>query len=162
MNNHKHIKPTGFTIVEVLVVIAVISILLTIGGLTWQSVRNNALDNEQKNNALRLKEAIDKYHQDNGEYPKPTGCANIVTATDDTAECRNGQLASLLVPRYLEVLPKNRAKADFYYIVRHSKDPQNHPDGYALQILDGNGNASCKTGQQLTDSWWTSVRTCDF
>lgn len=69
MNNRK-----GFTIVEVLVIVVAISILATIGGLAWRTARNSSIDSKTKTDLKIIANAIDRYYQDNGQYPAPTGC----------------------------------------------------------------------------------------
>lgn len=160
MNKHEGFR--GFTIVEVLVVVVVIGLLLTIGGLAWFQVRDNALNDEQKNNALLLRDALETYYQDHGEYPKPASCPSLSNNTDDIAECHGGQLAELLVPHYLKTLPKNRAKADFNYLVRRSKDPTAKQDGYAFKLVDGRNAVVCKVIKNVPSRWWYGIKTCDL
>ena len=147
---HKH---DGFTIVELVIVIIVMAILATIGGLAWRETRNNALDSQQKANVLTLKNAIERYKKDNGIFPQPSCSTN--PAGD--FECTNGELASQLTPRYINSLPTSNEKSTpqhFSYYVNIDGS------GYALYVALRSGN--CKSGVNMTDGWFSSAAKCDF
>lgn len=65
----------GFTIVEILVVIAIIGILATIGILSYSRVQANARDMQRSSKITIIAEALEKYYDKNGEYP---GCADMI------------------------------------------------------------------------------------
>lgn len=72
----KRISPTGFTIVELLIVIVVIAVLAAIAifGYTGVQARANFSATQQKFN-MALK-AIKMYHADKGYYPDSENCAS--------------------------------------------------------------------------------------
>lgn len=65
MYKNKH----GFTLIELLVVLAILATLLTIAVPRYFSSVDSAKEASLKQNLLVLRDAIDKYHSDNGEYP---------------------------------------------------------------------------------------------
>ncbi len=65
----------GFTIVEVLVVIAIIGILATFGFSSFTRYQASTRDTQRLSKTTILAEALEKYYDQNGEYP---GCLDIV------------------------------------------------------------------------------------
>jgi len=59
----------GFTLVELLVVISVISILASISFIAYQQFNVSAKDSSRQSQATSLSKALDKYYQANGSYP---------------------------------------------------------------------------------------------
>ncbi len=62
-------KPRGFTLVELLVVLAIISLLLTIALPRYFSSVDKSREIALKENLQVLRSGIDKYYADKGEYP---------------------------------------------------------------------------------------------
>lgn len=62
-------KPKGFTLVELLVVLAIISLLLTIALPRYFSSVDKSREIALKENLQVLRSGIDKYYADKGEYP---------------------------------------------------------------------------------------------
>jgi prepilin-type N-terminal cleavage/methylation domain-containing protein len=59
----------GFTLVELLVVVMVIATLATIALVSYARVQRDANDNTRNGNATVIAEALEKYYDNNGEYP---------------------------------------------------------------------------------------------
>lgn len=72
----------GFTMVELLIVIAIIGILTTIGVMNFGKYQTNARDNERSNKVTIISEYLEKYYAENGEYPSCPG----LTVTPDTVK----------------------------------------------------------------------------
>jgi prepilin-type N-terminal cleavage/methylation domain-containing protein len=62
-------KQTGFTIVELLIVIVVIAILATISIVAYSSIQNRANDTAVQSDVRSLAEKVLQFHAINGEYP---------------------------------------------------------------------------------------------
>lgn len=60
----------GFTLVELLVVMAVIALLLTIALPRYMDHIDRARENTLRQNLVVMRDAIDKYHADRGMYPE--------------------------------------------------------------------------------------------
>jgi len=63
---------SGFTIVEILIVIAIIGILSTIGLVSFVRYQQDARDSQRSSDATIITEALEKYYDENGEYPSCT------------------------------------------------------------------------------------------
>lgn len=151
------LKRDGFTIIELAVVIVVIALLATLGGLVWRTARDNAVQTKQENDITRLKSAIEKYYSDNGEYPMPPSCAS-----NPDRVCSANGLASALVPKYLDAIPKNKDAGEFTYVVERVTGTPGSQDRYGFQVPLSDGTA-CKTGKNINVLWWgTAVGECAF
>lgn len=73
-------RKSGFTIIEVIVVIAIIGILTTIGIIAFNKYRTDARDSQRKAQITVISQALEKYFNANGEYP---GCTSM-TASPST------------------------------------------------------------------------------
>lgn len=62
---------SGFTIVEVLIVVTIIGILTAVGFVSYESIISASRDSRRSSRITILSEALEKYYDQNGEYP---GC----------------------------------------------------------------------------------------
>jgi len=60
---------TGFTLIELIVVMAVIGVLLTLAAPRYFGALEKSKETVLKENLYRMREAIGKYHDDKGRYP---------------------------------------------------------------------------------------------
>lgn len=74
----------GFTIIEVLIMIAVIGILTTIGLVSFSSIQANVRDKQRSSQATIISEALEKYYDENGEYPSCNDMAQAPAAVTST------------------------------------------------------------------------------
>jgi len=80
----------GFTLIEVVVVIAIIGILATIGIVSYNGVQARSRDSQRDTKMNILAEALEKYYDTSGEYPacqylKTKKLSEIVAGSDNTA-----------------------------------------------------------------------------
>jgi prepilin-type N-terminal cleavage/methylation domain-containing protein len=94
-------KNKGFTLVELLVVIAIISILVLIVIVAVNPVRvlQDTRDARNRSELLQLKNALQLYLNDENEYPPGAGVGAL----------------GVLVPDYARVLPDVTTQAGFAY-----------------------------------------------
>jgi len=59
----------GFTIIELLIIIAIIGILATIGLVSFSNIRADSRDSQRSSRISIIAEALEKYYEQNGEYP---------------------------------------------------------------------------------------------
>jgi prepilin-type N-terminal cleavage/methylation domain-containing protein len=69
---HKLHKQSGFTVIELLVVIVVIGILVGIGILSYTQLQKQARDDKRNSDITLIQNLLEKYYDRNGEYPP--GC----------------------------------------------------------------------------------------
>lgn len=70
LNFRSKYKNSGFTLVELLVVLAILALLLTLAVPRYFTSIERAKDATLKEDLNTLRESIDKYFADNGQYPK--------------------------------------------------------------------------------------------
>jgi prepilin-type N-terminal cleavage/methylation domain-containing protein len=100
LNNIK--RNSGFTIVELLIVIVVIAILATISIVSYTGIQNRAKASAAQANAVSVQKAAEAYYAENGSYPTtlvqfntslvkyPT---NVTVSITDPAGGTNGERA---------------------------------------------------------------------
>lgn len=71
-------KNTGFTIVELLIVIVVIGILAAITIVAYSGIQNRANDSAVQSDLSAMAKKIALFHVDNGRYPNTTGELNTL------------------------------------------------------------------------------------
>ncbi len=75
---------SGFTLVEVLIVVAIIGILATISIIGYSKIQAGARDTQRSTSITATAEALEKYYDQNGEYPSCaalTKSPSVVIAT---------------------------------------------------------------------------------
>ncbi|SCK24578.1 type IV pilin protein [Vogesella sp. LIG4] len=63
-------RPAGFTLIELMVVMAIIGLLLTIALPRYMHSIDRGKVQVQQQNLAVMRDAIDKYYGDNGAYPE--------------------------------------------------------------------------------------------
>ena len=63
-------KSNGFTLIELLVVLAILALLLTLAVPKYFSSLERAKESVLKQDLVTLRESIDKFYADTGQYPK--------------------------------------------------------------------------------------------
>lgn len=95
----------GFTLIELLAVVAIIAILATLALVGVANASRRARDAKRQRDLTSLKQSVELYNQDKGEYP---------AALDD------------LVDAYIRVLPEDPRKGsgnfDYQYFTTTDKD----------------------------------------
>lgn len=102
-------RVSGFTIVELLIVIVVIAILATISVVAYNGVQARARDAQRQQDVKTIVKALEMYYIDNGKYP-PGACTancakNAFWSTTNDGSWDN--LAVALVPKYISSLPSD-------------------------------------------------------
>ena len=97
----------GFTLVELLIVISLISILAAMGLVQYRNSVTSAREATLKTNLFRMRDAIDQYYADKGKYPSA--------------------LDSLVSDGYLRRIPEDpfTKSADSWTTVPAEPDPNN-------------------------------------
>ena len=100
-------RASGFTLIELLVVLSLILILSTIGLTQYRNSITHANEAVLKEDLFRMKDAIDQYYADKGQYP--------------------GSLDALVIDGYLRRIPVDPITnaADTWQPVFSEPDPSN-------------------------------------
>ena len=103
---------SGFTIVELLIVIVVIAILAAITIVAYNGVQERARYSSMKSDIITLNKAILMYYADNGTYPTNSLGSNYVTSANSGATMN----IPGLVPTYISKIPTipNDGKSGYY------------------------------------------------
>jgi len=98
-------SPRGFTLVELLVVLAIIALLVSIAAPNYVGRTAHAEEAVLREDLRIMRDAIDKHYADAGRYPD--------------------SLQELVTKRYLRALPKDPlTRSDSTWIVVAPQDPQ--------------------------------------
>ncbi len=76
-------KRNAFTLVELLIVISIISVLSTVGVVTFQGVQSKARDSTRKSDLQKLATALEIYFQQNSKYIVNTDKTDIASCQTD-------------------------------------------------------------------------------
>ncbi len=101
-----HSKRSGFTIVELLIVIVVIAILAAITIVSYNGIQNRAKDAQRKSDIASIAKVLELYYLDYGYYPPGSGSTSINGSWSTTADASWSNLATTLQP-YMSKLPRD-------------------------------------------------------
>lgn len=150
MNNHL----PGFTLIELITVIAIIGVLATIGINTFPAAFAKARDSQRLDDAKKITTAVQVYYNDNNAYPPASGC--------NPGWCNSGAGGSSqttwvgdLVSTYLPFIPqdpKDLSSPDLLYYYTTSGDD------YCLQVSQekdatASRNYSSTSGSGANQVW---------
>ena len=127
---HKYILQArdhkGFTLIELIVVIGIISVLLTMSIGSYSNVMRNSRDTKRKDDLQKIQAALEQYYVDHDTYVVTGGGWN--NGGQGWVGYENGTSYTTAVTRVLERLG--------YQSVPLIDDPIQNP-GYMLYICDG-------------------------
>lgn len=148
----------GFTLVELLVVISIIGVLSSVVLSSIQQARIKSRDAQRAQEIRSLKIALHLYFNDqsggNGTYLLQGGGSNDTSYDIITA-------LTGLVPTYMPKLPIDpKYPTDSTY--RYNYIRGSATDSYGIGVYNEKNSAICKTGVNMTTTWWSSAPTCPF
>lgn len=140
-------KSTGFTIVELLIVIVVIGILAAITIVAYNGVQAKARDSARIAKVKSISKAIELYHADNGRYPQildgvgwETTCGS---QTDSWGHCDRNKILADTLATYTKIDPVSLSDAtqgNYYY--HYTSQATDNYQTYGLMVyLEGNSGA---------------------
>lgn len=144
---HKE-RQSGFTIVELLIVVVVVAILATITIVAFNGIQAKARDSERAAETRTVMQALEMYAADNGSYPS-VGTDNIGYSMTT--------LTATLVPKYISAIPtppSGGSSADYQY-VRGAASTMS----YAIRV-DYETKPRCHVGQKNSGIGWWSLQAC--
>lgn len=110
---------SGFTIVELLVVIVIIATLAAISLVAFNGVQQRARDSQRKSDIATMQKVLAIYYGDKNGYPACNGGV-FTGGTGQTCTLSDPDVVAQLVPTYMSkslVDPKNTAQYQYYYAV---------------------------------------------
>lgn len=124
----------GFTIVELVIVIAVIAILASVTMVTYNGAQARGEYARAQTDMKHISDALAIYREQNGAYPIPASNAT-------TFQPAATQLTSTLTPGYLDSADLLTAKTGYAYLYRTDSSGTD----YALMRIYGTTSANCAT-----------------
>lgn len=103
--SNQNSRLSGFTIVELLIVIVVIGILAAITIVAYNGVQNRALNTRVQSDIKNVQRIVEAYNAVNGAYPS-TGSLSTVRSDGN---CSGGSTQTDWVPSVTEKLPQSQA-----------------------------------------------------
>lgn len=94
---------SGFTLIEILVTLTIITVLTSIGAVSINNTLDRGRDSKRKQDLATIKQAATLYFEENGHYP-PNPATNTNTAFASDA---GDNWIPDLVPTYIKQLPKD-------------------------------------------------------
>lgn len=96
----------GFTLMELMIVMVIMSILVAIAMGSFTSSSKRGRDNRRKNDLKSVSTALEAYYNDKGQYPVGSGGVMMGCFAGDAQECawggefedQNGTLYMVLIP----------------------------------------------------------------
>ncbi len=110
MNRVKFNHSKGFSLLELLVAIAIITMLASVVIASWNSAREKAQDARRISELKQLKYALELYHTNYGHYPRESDGAN--------GRIGEGAGIDLMLADYMTAIPHDPAGPDsdtYYY-----------------------------------------------
>jgi general secretion pathway protein G len=100
-------KQTGFTIVELLIVIVVIGILATITIVAYNGIQQRGRDARRLSDIKSVEQALQLYYADNGSYPATPTLDDALTDSACALGTKSANWVPGLAPKYLPQLPQS-------------------------------------------------------
>jgi|GEM_PF-605558 prepilin-type N-terminal cleavage/methylation domain-containing protein len=115
LKKYQKISKRGFTVIEILLVVTLVSILLTIGIVAFNQEDRfiNARNDARKLHVQSLEAAITQYRLQEGNYPTGLDRNYKEICDPGASSCTNFiDLKTALVPKYLQSIPKDPNDTD--------------------------------------------------
>lgn len=113
-------KETGFTIVELLIVIVVIGILAAIVIVAFNGVQGRAKDTQRDSDLKSVQKALELYYIDNGGYPRCNATGANLSPFANSSGTITACLSDDLIPKYIGSLPKDPTSDGAQYEYRYA------------------------------------------
>lgn len=116
---HHHQKQSAFTLLELLVVMAILAILAGLGLRAFGTAQEKARDNRRKQDLASVVKALDTYYNDYGQYPGSNSGQIVGCGTNGTQLCSWGQAwENDKGTLYMTQLPQDPIQDFSYYYLK--------------------------------------------
>lgn len=139
---------SGFTLVELLIVIVVIAILAAISIVSYNGIQERSRKSHLATDISNIKKAMEMYKADHGQYPQcPSG-----------PECLySSSIRTQLEPEYTSGLSTH----SFNYVVQSSGTAN---ERWGMRYMADSGPyklpQTCKFGVNMASGWYSSAPEC--
>lgn len=108
----------GFTLMELLIVMVILSILVAIATGSYASSSRRGRDNRRKNDLRSVATALEAYFNDKGVYPTGSNGVMIGCGALDTQPCSwGGEFRDKSNTLYMILIPMDPSASQTYYYV---------------------------------------------
>lgn len=109
----------GFTLMELMIVMVILSILVVIATGTYTTSTKRGRDNRRKNDLRNITTALESYYSDKGAYPSSNAAGEIVgCGTLDSQACSwGGQFKDMNNTLYMVLMPTEPKSSQKYFYV---------------------------------------------
>jgi type II secretion system protein G len=141
MNVTKMKKQAGFTLMELIVVMAILGLLATVGLASFRSSQLKSRDAKRKSDLEQVQRALEMYHNDYGGYPQSNNSGQIMISSAPIS-WRGGEMKDSKT-LYMKELPGDPSGSP-QYCYQYVTDPST---GYQLYAkLENSQDAHCIGG----------------
>ena len=173
----------GFTLMELLIVIAILGILVAMGLTSFMSAQKKSRDTKRKNDLRQITIAMEAYFNDKGTYPASSSDGKIMGCyPDDASLCawgsefkdKNSTTYMLTLPadinnsRYFYIAGAGGSSYQLYARIENTLDsdvPKNgsaHPRIFSDITCDNSNGTYCNYGVSSTNVAVTTGRTVTY
>lgn len=158
-------QKSGFTIVELLIVIVVIGILAAITIVAYNGIQGRARDSQRVSDVRSIQKALEIYKTQNGTYP-PTNATTAAICASHTngysySDATDGSWLSILLTsktiNKVPVSPSNGCTQFYSYLyvaaASYGCTGLRTANYYVLQII-GTDGAAAVPGDAVTGTWY--------
>jgi type II secretion system protein G len=142
----------GFTLVELLIVIAILGVLVTVGLAGFRSSQARGRDAQRKSNLKQLSSALELYFSDYEAYPDASG-GQIQGCGGNPCTWGAGNFTDGKTV-YFKVVPKDPSDYSYFYRV---PDPPNNQKFQLFAYLENTEDPSL-----ITTPYSCGAETCNF
>ena len=138
----------AFTLVELLVSVAIISLLTTISIISSSELRRNSKDAKRLNSVKQIQLALELYRRDTGAYPDTLNFGEKLANPSNNLIIYLKKIPSNPKPESIELCPiaeySYESDGKYYYLeFCLEKEKENMPAGYNCASFSGISSGNC-------------------